>query len=124
MKDALQLSLATGFNAEDGTVDLEAIGKQLLLSKADLGHLAGLSSDTIKKRDRLAAPAPQKRLNEMMQILLRVQPWAGSGAQALAWYRAQGIPSFGDMTAAQLVKQGRANDVLDYLDRIAECGFA
>jgi hypothetical protein len=44
--------------------------------------------------------------------------------QAYAWYRAQPLPSFGDRTAESLVREGRAADVLAYLDRIAEGGYA
>jgi Protein of unknown function (DUF2384) len=53
-----------------------------------------------------------------------VQGWAGSPAQALAWYRSQPLPSFGDRTAEELVKDGQAEAVKRYLGRITEGGFA
>ena len=43
---------------------------------------------------------------------------------AFAWFRAQPLPSFGDKTAENLVKEGRAQAVKDYLSRIAEGSFA
>lgn len=51
-------------------------------------------------------------------------PWAGSAPQAFAWYRAQPLPSFGDRTAEDLVKEGQAEAVKAYLSRIAVGGYA
>lgn len=44
--------------------------------------------------------------------------------QAFAWYRAQPLPSFGDRTAEDLVKEGRAEAVRRHLARIAAGGYA
>jgi hypothetical protein len=44
--------------------------------------------------------------------------------QAFAWYRSQPLPSFGDQTAEDLVRAGRAEHVLSYLSRIASGGYA
>lgn len=73
---------------------------------------------------RLRAPAMQGRLRDMVEIITRVLPWAGSVPQAFAWYRAQPLPSFGDQTAEDLVKAGRAQAVKYYLARIAVGGYA
>ena len=43
--------------------------------------------------------------------------------QAVAWYRAEPIPAFGERTAEALVKDGKAAAVRDYLDRVALGGF-
>jgi hypothetical protein len=59
-----------------------------------------------------------------IEILELVAPWAGSRLRALAWYRDQAIPSFGDRTAEELVNEGRADDVRAYLSRIGAGGFA
>lgn len=59
-----------------------------------------------------------------MEIINRVLPQAGSLPAAFAWYRSQPLPSLGDRTAEELVKQGRAELVRDYLRRIAEGGYA
>ena len=44
--------------------------------------------------------------------------------RAFAWFRSQPLPSFGDKTAEDLVKEGRAEDVKKYLSRIADGGYA
>jgi hypothetical protein len=60
----------------------------------------------------------------MVKIIDRVCAWAGSPEQALAWYRSRALPSFGDQTAEALVREGRAETVKRYLDRIAVDGYA
>ena len=60
----------------------------------------------------------------MSEIINRVIPWAGSELAAYAWYRSQPLPSFGDATAEELVRQGLGEKVRTYLGRIAAGGFA
>ncbi|WP_414694233.1 antitoxin Xre/MbcA/ParS toxin-binding domain-containing protein [Phenylobacterium sp.] len=60
----------------------------------------------------------------MLEIISRIDAWAGGRRQALAWYRAQPIPAFGDRTAESLVKAGEARAVRDYLDCLSKGGFA
>ena len=66
----------------------------------------------------------QTRLTELLEILDRVEAWAGGPRQALAWYRGQPIPALDGRTAEALVKSGKATEVRDYLDLIALGGFA
>ena len=91
----------------------------------------GFGRHGLVEMDRLAAktaratsPATQARLRDVVEILNRVQGWAGSPAQALAWYRSQPLSGFGDRTAEELVKEGRAEAVKRHLGRIAEGGYA
>jgi hypothetical protein len=72
----------------------------------------------------LNARATQVRLRDFVDVLNRVLPWAGSVHQAFAWYRAQPIPSFGDLTAEDLVREGRTDELMAYLSRIAAGGSA
>lgn len=108
----------------DGTVETGRLTEELRVSKAELASAAGLSREAVSKTARLNAPSTQRRLRDMVEIITRVLPWAGSVPQAFAWYRAQPIPSFGDQTAEDLVKEGRAEAVKAYLARIAVGGYA
>ena len=58
------------------------------------------------------------------RLLRRVVAWAGSEAQALAWYGAEAIPALGGRTARQLVDDGHAEGVGRYLDHVESGGFA
>jgi hypothetical protein len=110
--------------APDGSIETGRLSERLRVSKVELAAAAGLSRDAVSKSARLRAPATQGRLRDMVEIITRVLPWAGSVPQAFAWYRAQPLPSFGDQTAEDLVKAGRAQAVKDYLARIAVGGYA
>lgn len=94
------------------------------LTKKQLAETIGLAPEALYKRDRLGAAKTQSRLREMNEILTRVAGWAGGPAQAMAWYRAEPIPAFGERTAEALVKSGQAGPLRDYLDSIALGGFA
>lgn len=110
--------------APDGSIETGRLSARLRVSKIELAAAAGLSRDAVSKSARLRAPATQGRLRDMVEIIGRVLPWAGSVPQAFAWYRAQPLPSFGDQTAEDLVKAGRAEAVKAYLARIAVGGYA
>ncbi len=105
-------------------VEPQALSRQLRITQGELAAMLGMSRDAVSKRARIVSPAVQARLREMTEILNRVLPWAGSPLAAYAWYRSQSLPSFGDMTAEELVRDGRARDVRDYLGRIAVGGYA
>jgi hypothetical protein len=72
----------------------------------------------------VTTPAPQTRLRDTAEIMSRVQGWAGSEAAAFAWYRSQPLPGFGNQTAEDLVKAGRAGAVKRYLAEIDGGGYA
>ncbi len=108
----------------DGRIETGRLAHRLHVSKAELAVASGLSRDAVSKTARRTAPATQTRLRDVAEIVARVLPWAGSLPQAFAWYRAQPLPSFGDRTAEDLVKEGRAEAVKGYLSRIAVGGYA
>ena len=60
----------------------------------------------------------QKRLREMVEILNRVEPRFGSARIAYAWFRSEPLAGFGGQTAMQLVQDGRADEVMTYIDAL------
>ncbi|ASG23704.1 antitoxin Xre/MbcA/ParS toxin-binding domain-containing protein [Nitrospirillum viridazoti] len=110
--------------ASDGLVATDRLATQLRITKTELAGAMGLSRDAVSKSSRLRAPSTQARLRDGVEIINRILAWSGSLPQAFAWYRAQPIPSFGDQTAEDLVKEGRAEAVKRYLSRIAVGGYA
>jgi hypothetical protein len=94
------------------------------LSKKQLAETVGLRPEALYKMRRASAAKTATRLAEMAEILTRIGSWAGGRAQAVAWYRGEPIPAFGDRTAESLVKSGQAAALRDYLDSIALGGFA
>ena len=108
----------------DGCVAPDGLSSELRITKGELAIASGLTRDAVSKATRLKARATQARLRDVVEIINRVMPWAGSAPQAFAWYRAQPLPSFGDRTAEDLVKEGRAEAVKSYLSRIAVGGYS
>jgi len=60
----------------------------------------------------------------MLEILNRVEAETGSPLAAYAWFRAEPLPGFGGATPDQLVREGKADQVRAYLDRIVSGGYA
>ena len=109
---------------QDGQIEPGRLSLELHITKTELAAAFGLSRDAVAKVSRLKSRATQTRLRDVAEIISRVLPWAGSVPQAFAWYRAQAIPAFGDQTPEDLVKEGRAEAVKNYLSRIAIGGYA
>jgi transcriptional regulator with XRE-family HTH domain len=108
----------------EGRVAPEALSAELGVTRGQLASVVGLSRDAVSKRTRLASRPTQQRLRELAEIVNQVRPWAGSVPQAFAWYRSQPLPGFGDRTAETLVRDGHAEAVKAYLNRIAAGGYA
>jgi uncharacterized protein (DUF2384 family) len=113
-----------GYFTKGGHVDIAQIADLFRMSKAQLAETVGLPLATVIKTDRMKAPKAQGRMTEMLEIIARIKDWAGSEAQAMAWYRSQSIPALDGRTAEALVKSGDAAAVRDYLDHMALGGFA
>ena len=112
------------FMAADGRLDFDQVTAGFNLTRSQLAEAAGLASDTLQKSARRDAPKTQARVTEVLEILSRLETWAGGRGQALAWYRAQPIAALDGRTAEALVKSGKASVVRDYLDHLALGGFA
>ncbi len=56
--------------------------------------------------------------SKMIEIVKTVRPRFGSLFMAYAWYRSQPLPGFSGRTARELVRSGRGQDVLDYLNAV------
>lgn len=110
--------------SRDGWVEPDRLSGVLRVTKGELAAASGLSRDAVSKTTRLRAPATQARLREVAEIINRILPWCGSVPQAFAWYRSQPIPAFGDQTAEDVIRAGRAEHLKSYLAGIATGGYA
>ena len=114
--------LAKGYG-RDGMIAVDELVKQLHVNKTELAAAAGLPRDAVSKKSRLGSLRTQRRLGEIVEIINRVIPWTGTVQAAFAWYRSQPLPSFGGLTAEDLVKTGRGEAVRAYLSRVAVGGY-
>lgn len=104
--------------AEGGQFAPNRIAEALRTTRDEVAQSAGLGRDAVMRPGRLASPRTQKRLREMVEIVNRVEPRFGSALIAYAWYRSEPLAGFGGQTAMQLVREGRAAEVMDYIDAV------
>jgi DNA-binding Xre family transcriptional regulator len=116
--------IAQRYLSADGRVDIDVVAAELAITKRALAQSLGFAEETLQRFSRKAAPKTQQRLREMLEILMRVEPWAGGMPQAIGWYRGQSIPALGDQTAEALVKMDQAGIVRAYLDGLAAGSYA
>ncbi len=124
MSAAAQSGFLDSVIGADGVVEPDQLSLVLRVTRGELATASGLARDSVSKTARLRAPATQARLREVTEIVNRILPWCGSVPQAFAWYRSQPIPAFGDQTAEDLVRAGRARHVMSYLSGISLGGYA
>lgn len=94
------------------------IADALRTTSEEVARTVGLGKDAIQRKERVRSDKTQRRLREMVEIVNKVEPRFGSALMAYAWYRSEPLPGFSGMTAMQLVRDGRADDVLDYIDAV------
>lgn len=104
--------------ADDGVFAPRRIADALRTTSDELARTAGLGKDAIQRKDRVTSDRTQRRLREMVEVINKVEPRFGSALIAYAWYRSEPLAGFSGQTAMQLVRNGRADDVLDYIDAV------
>ena len=104
--------------AENGQFAPGRIAAALRTTREEVAQTVGLGRDAVSRSDRIASVRTQKRLREMVEILNRVEPRFGSVLIAYAWYRSEPLAGFGGMNAMQLVRDGRADEVMAYIDAV------
>ena len=110
--------------AEDGLFAPRKIAATLRTTSDEVASSVGLGKDAVQRRDRVGSDRTQRKLREMVEVLNKVEPRFGSSLIAYAWYRSEPLSGFSGQTAMQLVKDGRAHDVLDYIDAVDAGIFA
>ncbi|MGC4411025.1 DUF2384 domain-containing protein (plasmid) [Rhizobium rosettiformans] len=104
--------------ADQGLFSPRKIAEILLTTSEDIARTAGLGKDAVQRKDRIRSDKTQRRLREVTEIINKVEPRFGSALIAYAWYRSEPLPGFSGLTAMQLVRDGRANEVLEYIDAV------
>jgi hypothetical protein len=104
--------------ADDGIFAPRKIADAFRTTSEEVARTAGLGKDAVQRRDRVQSDRTQSRLREMIEVINKVEPRFGSALIAYAWYRSEPLHGFSGQTAMQLVRAGRAEDVLDYVDAV------
>jgi uncharacterized protein (DUF2384 family) len=87
---------------------------RLDIEKQQLAELAHVHRNTVSRQPR--SPQLQKFLRDSIRVLAAATDLNGSSKKAAFWFRNQPISEFGYKTPEALVSEGRAEDVLKYID--------
>lgn len=97
-----------------GALSPQRVAKALHLGMAELATMVGASRATLAKVP--ATAAADRALSPLARILAMAAEMAGSMERATIWFKHQPIPGWGGKTARDLVTEGQAQAVLDYLE--------
>ena len=109
---------------EDMVFSPKLVADELRTTRTEIARTLGLGKDAFTRRSRIRARKSQVRLRQMLEIMNRVEVETGSPLAAYAWFRSARLPGFGGATPGLLVREGRAEYVHAYLDRVAAGGYA
>lgn len=104
--------------ADHGVFAPSKIAAAFRTTSEEVARSAGLGRDAVQRKERLRSDKTQRRLREMIEVINKTSPRFGSPLIAYAWYRSEPLPGFSGQTAMQLVQNGRASDVLEYIDAV------
>jgi hypothetical protein len=104
--------------SDNGLFAPRKIADAFRTTSEEIARTAGLGKDAVQRKDRVGSDKTQRRLREMIEIVNKVEPRFGSALIAYAWYRSEPLAGFSGQTAMQLVRSGRADEVLDYVDAV------
>lgn len=110
--------------ADGGQFEPRKIAAALRTSAEEVAMTVGLGKDALQRRTRINSDKTQRRLRELVEVLTKVEPRFGSELMAYAWYRSEPLPGFDGRTAMQLVQEGKAQEVLEYIDAVDAGIFA
>ena len=109
---------------EDQVFSPALIADALRTTRSEIAGTLGLGRDAFSRASRIRARKTQLRLRQMLEILNRVEAETGSPLAAYAWFRAEPLPGFGGATPDLLLREGKADHVHAYPDRVMAGGYA
>jgi transcriptional regulator with XRE-family HTH domain len=121
---ATSLSLAAARFGGDPAPFLSArrVAESLGVNLSELAELAGVARNTLaaKASGRKADAA----LSPIVRILAMAGEMAGGEQRAAIWFKHQPIPGWAGKTAYDLVREGKADKVLAYLEAVRSGVYA
>lgn len=113
-----RIELGLAQYADQGLFAPAKIAQAFHTTREEVARSAGLGRDAIQRKDRIRSDKTQRRLREMIEVINKVESRFGSALIAFAWYRSEPLPGFSGQTAMQLVREGRASEILEFIDAV------
>ena len=116
MPDALELSATSFREAGQPYLSARRVSEKLGLPLTDLAAMIGVARTT------LTAKSGQRKVDSALSPLVRIiamaAEMAGDEGRAAIWFKHQPLPGWGGKTALDLVREGKSDRVLDYLESV------
>ncbi len=103
---------------DHGLFDPRKIATAFRTTSEEIARSAGLGRDAIQRKERVRSEKTQRCLREMVEVISKASPRFGYPLIAYAWYRSEPLPGFSGQTSMRLVQDGRAKEVLEYIDAV------
>jgi hypothetical protein len=94
----------------------QRLSEQLGVTQAELARLAGVARNTLTAKS--ATRKVDAALSPIVRILTVAAEMAGDESRAVIWFKHQPIPGWAGKTAYDLVGEGKADQVLAYLEAV------
>lgn len=122
MATALLDTVLSRVAVRGGAIDPKRLAEMLLATTSEVAELANVHRSSLTRNPD--SPEIQRKLGPIATILSRAADMSGSLDKAVVWFRHQPIAALGHARAADLVRQGEADAVLDYLDALENGAYA
>jgi uncharacterized protein (DUF2384 family) len=96
------------------------VARALSLQMQDLADSAHVHRNTLNARPQ--SPKVQALLQSILRVLSAATEAFGSREVALSWMRNEPVPAFRHKTALDLIREGRTEAVVSYLESVS-AGF-
>lgn len=100
---------------DQGLFEPSRIAKPLRTTVAELAESLGLGLDAVQRRERVGSVKVQTRLREFVELLNIMEPRMGGPLMAYAWLRSEPLSGYGQSTALDLVREGHADWVHEWI---------
>lgn len=98
------------------------LSEQLGITQSELARLIGVARNTLMTKS--ATRKVDAALSPVVRILTLATEMAGDEGRAVIWFKHQPLPGWAGKTAYDLVGDGKAKGVLDYLEAVRSGVYA
>jgi uncharacterized protein (DUF2384 family) len=118
------LEVGATFFSEGGSPFLSShrLAEQLGVTQTELAKLIGIARNTLTAKS--ATRKVDAALSPVVRILAMAAEMAGGENRAVIWFKHQPIPGWAGKTAYDLVGDGKADQVLAYLEAVRSGVYA
>ncbi len=118
----MSLSASAAFFGEGPHLSARRVSERLGLTLTDLAGLVGVARNTLTAKS--GARKVDAALSPVVRILAMAEEMAGGEGRAAIWFKHQPLPGWAGKTASDLVRDGKADKVLAYLEAVRSGVYA